>query len=111
MYEIPRKRIVLEEHLELFKSSNTFNTIVEFIDKLNNAVVGVKLTDEVHVSEVSVACQTNLANLFLKGVTKVLELLDKIDEIASASPPIENNQSRFGNPGFRSFIDKLVEVR
>ncbi|TIB68841.1 Phosphotyrosyl phosphatase activator [Wallemia mellicola] len=95
MYEIPRKRIVLDEHLQLFKSSSTFNAIVEFIDKLNNAVVDVKLTDEVHVSD--------------KGVIKVLQLLDKIDEIASASPPIENNQSRFGNPGFRTFIDKLVE--
>lgn len=62
MYEIPRKRIVLDEHLQLFKSSSTFNAIVEFIDKLNNAVVDVKLTDEVHVSDVSVACISNLTN-------------------------------------------------
>lgn len=61
MYEIPRKRIVLDEHLQLFKTSSTFNTIVEFIDKLNKAVVDVKLTDEVHVSEVSVASTSKLA--------------------------------------------------
>lgn len=94
-YAKPTKRIVLDEHLELFKESVTFNTILQYIERLNGAVVDVKLTDEVHMSA---------------GVRKVLGLLDKVDGIVEQTPPIDNKQSRFGNPGFRTFLDKVVEV-
>lgn len=94
-YTEPTKRIVLDEHLELFKQSDTFNALLEYIDRLNGAVVDVKLTDEVHISA---------------GVYKVLSVLDRVDAITEKSPPIDNKQSRFGNPGFRDFLDRVVEV-
>ncbi|TIA96054.1 hypothetical protein E3P92_03503 [Wallemia ichthyophaga] len=94
-YTEPTKRIVLDEHLELFKQSDTFNALLEYIDRLNGAVVDVKLTDEVHISA---------------GVYKVLSVLDRVDAITEQSPPIDNKQSRFGNPGFRDFLDRVVEA-
>lgn len=40
----------------------------------------------------------------------VLSVLDKIEEIARETPPIDNSGSRFGNPAFRTFYDKVKEV-
>ncbi|TIA86786.1 hypothetical protein E3P99_03552 [Wallemia hederae] len=94
-YVQPSKRIVLDEHLELFKQSSTFNRILEYIDRLNKAVVGVKLTDEVHMSD---------------GVHRVLRMLDEVESIAKSTPPVDNKLSRFGNPGFRDFVDRVTEA-
>ena len=41
----------------------------------------------------------------------VLDLLDKIEETAKGIPPVDNKASRFGNPAFRTFYDKVSEVR
>lgn len=46
-----------------------------------------------------------------KGVTAVLDLLEKIAQIAKDIPPVDNAASRFGNPAFRTFYDKVSEVR
>ena len=46
-----------------------------------------------------------------KGVTAVLGLLEKIAQIAKDIPPVDNAASRFGNPAFRTFYDKVTEVR
>lgn len=46
-----------------------------------------------------------------KGVTAVLDVLDKIAQIAKDIPPVDNAASRFGNPAFRTFYDKVSEVR
>lgn len=54
----PRKIILTKEQLEAFQQSKTHETIVGYINALNAAVVGVKLTDECPVSPVrkSVGC-------------------------------------------------------
>ena len=46
-----------------------------------------------------------------KGVTAVLGFLEKIAQIAKDIPPVDNAASRFGNPAFRTFYDKVSEVR
>ena len=46
-----------------------------------------------------------------KGVTAVLGFLEEIAQIAKHIPPVENAASRFGNPAFRTFYDKVSEVR
>jgi len=46
-----------------------------------------------------------------KGVTAVLDILDKISQIAKDIPPVDNAASRFGNPAFRTFYDRVSEVR
>jgi len=40
----------------------------------------------------------------------VLSLLDKVEQIAKDTPPVDNAASRFGNPAFRTFYDKIAEV-
>ena len=51
-YFPPRKVILTKENLEAFQQSKTHETIVSYINALNECVVGVKLTDDVLVSPV-----------------------------------------------------------
>lgn len=37
-------------------------------------------------------------------------ILDSVQEIAKATPPVDNKQSRFGNPAFKTFYDKVGEA-
>jgi serine/threonine-protein phosphatase 2A activator len=53
-YTPPRKYILSKEQLEAFQVSKTYQEIITFIETLNEAVVGVKLTDECDGSEVRV---------------------------------------------------------
>ncbi len=46
-----------------------------------------------------------------QNVQAVLGLLDKVEETAKSIPPVDNKASRFGNPAFRTFYDKVAEVR
>lgn len=38
-------------------------------------------------------------------------MLNEVEEIAKGVPPVDNKASRFGNPAFRTFYDKVSEVR
>ncbi|KAL1948423.1 hypothetical protein VTO73DRAFT_12498 [Trametes versicolor] len=91
----PRKIILTKEQLEAFQQSKTHETIVGYINALNAAVVGVKLTDECPVSP---------------GVQAVLDILERVAETARGIPPVDNKASRFGNPAFRTFFDKISEI-
>ncbi|KAI9060099.1 Phosphotyrosyl phosphatase activator [Trametes sanguinea] len=91
----PRKVILTKEQLEAFQQSKTHETIVSYINTLNECVVGVKLTDDVPVSS---------------AVQAVLDILDRIAETAKGIPPVDNKASRFGNPAFRTFYDKVSEI-
>ena len=44
-FTVPRKAILTKEQLEHFQASQTHRDIVAYIQALNEAVVGVKLTD------------------------------------------------------------------
>lgn len=37
-------------------------------------------------------------------------MLDRVEDIAKATPPVDNKASRFGNPAFRTFYDKVAEA-
>lgn len=37
-------------------------------------------------------------------------MLDEVEEIAKSIPPVDNSASRFGNPAFKTFYDKVQEV-
>ena len=43
-------------------------------------------------------------------MTAVRGVLDRVEELAKATPPVDNKASRFGNPAFRTFYDKVQEV-
>ena len=37
-------------------------------------------------------------------------MLERVLEMANSIPPVDNKASRFGNPAFRTFYDKVQEV-
>ncbi|KAJ7202632.1 Phosphotyrosyl phosphatase activator [Mycena pura] len=94
-FRTPAKAIVTPAQLEFFRTSPTHNDILAYVGALNGAVVGVKL---------SAPCSTS------DGVTAVLRILDTVAETARAIPPVENTASRFGNPAFRTFYDRVAEL-
>jgi len=40
----------------------------------------------------------------------LISILDTILDIAKATPPVDNKLSRFGNPAFKEFYDRVGEV-
>jgi serine/threonine-protein phosphatase 2A activator len=111
-YKIPQRAILSQEQLEYFQTSKTRQEIVSFVESLNESVVGVKLTDECSESTVrnlSRLCELCL-NEFIQGVIAILRILDSVEQIVKHIPPVDNSASRFGNPAFRTFYDKVSEV-
>ena len=40
----------------------------------------------------------------------MLSVLDRVEAIARTIPPVDNKASRFGNPAFKTFYDRVLEV-
>lgn len=57
----------------------------------------------------SVRKKAYFSSLF-QGVDAVLSILDQVEQFAHDAPPVENSGSRFGNPAFKEFYDKVAEV-
>ncbi|TDL27926.1 Phosphotyrosyl phosphatase activator [Rickenella mellea] len=93
-YLVPRKLILTKEQLTAFQDSRTHKEVVSYIETLNGAVVGVKLTDPCEESQ---------------SVRAIISVLDSVEGLARETPPIENSGSRFGNPAFKQFYDKVSE--
>jgi serine/threonine-protein phosphatase 2A activator len=45
-----------------------------------------------------------------QAVQAILGILDEVEKIVQATPPVDNAASRFGNPAFKTFYDKVEEV-
>lgn len=111
-YYIPRKAILTKENLEAFQASETHADIVNYIKTLNESILGVKLSDDCPVSPVwSGFVPITCANKKSQGVIGILSVLDKVERVALDTPPVNNSGSRFGNPAFKTFYDKVAEVR
>ncbi|KAL1921433.1 uncharacterized protein VTP21DRAFT_11149 [Calcarisporiella thermophila] len=93
-FVVPRRKIVTKEDLERFHESSAYNEFVKFIENLNESVKSVKISYQCHESEI---------------ITKLLNLLESIHQICRDIPPVENSKSRFGNPAFRDFYDRVAE--
>lgn len=65
-----------------------------FVNILNEAVKGKKLSDGVPVSSV---------------VEKLVELIEKLSRWVDETPPIDQPQ-RFGNKAFRTWWEKIRDV-
>ncbi|KAF9372137.1 Serine/threonine-protein phosphatase 2A activator 2 [Podila verticillata] len=92
-FVVPRREILTKDDLELFHGSETYASLFEFLDKLNESVVGVVSTAECLQSEV---------------VTGMLEVLDRVNDVSQQYPPESGHESRFGNPAFRKFYDQIA---
>ncbi|KAJ4490067.1 Phosphotyrosyl phosphatase activator [Lentinula aciculospora] len=88
------KALLTPTQLEWFQSSETHQVIVDYVEALNESVVGAKLSDSVDEPP---------------AVKSILRILNRIESIAKSTPPVENSSSRFGNPAFRTFYDKVSE--
>jgi serine/threonine-protein phosphatase 2A activator len=45
-----------------------------------------------------------------QSVLAVVQVLERIEQLVRQTPPVENGKSRFGNPAFRDFYDKVQQV-
>lgn len=94
-FQEPRKRIVSPASLDRFEHSAAFAEVLAFIRVCNTSVVGKTLTEDISISP---ACQT------------VLDILDEVAALRKATPPDASiGSSRFGNPAFRTFYDRIRE--
>jgi len=50
---LPTKRIVSKAHLDAWLTSSTHSELVNFVEELNESVVGIKLSGEIVESDVS----------------------------------------------------------
>ncbi|RXK35674.1 serine/threonine-protein phosphatase 2A activator 2 [Tremella mesenterica] len=94
-YPPPQKCILSQAHLAAFQRSNTHDEIVSYVHELDDSIVGVKLSEAGDGSE---------------RTRPLVNILDEILEIAKATPPVDNKLSRFGNPAFKTFYDKVGEA-
>lgn len=95
VFQPPRKVILTPAQLSCFQASDTHKEIIHYISQLNESVVGVKLGDPCPISP---------------GISALLDLLSEVGAVAKGIPPVQNSASRFGNPAFRTFYDKISEV-
>ncbi|KAJ7713890.1 Phosphotyrosyl phosphatase activator [Mycena maculata] len=94
-FQIPAKAILTPSQLEYFQTCPTHTEILAYISALNESVVGVKLSAECSQSD---------------GVATILSILDVVEATALTIPLVENAASRFGNPAFRTFYDRVSEL-
>ncbi|KAI8821653.1 uncharacterized protein EV422DRAFT_526481 [Fimicolochytrium jonesii] len=91
-FQVPTRSILTSEDLEKFQTSDTHKEILGFIESLSASVRGNTLRTEVPKSET---------------VKKLISILDRLDEWVKEIPPAENAKSRFGNPAFKTWYDRL----
>ncbi|PMD52025.1 Phosphotyrosyl phosphatase activator [Hyaloscypha bicolor E] len=91
-FKKPTRRILSPKDHDLFLSSPTYNLLLAFVFGLTESVVDTPVS-AVKDSDLSPA------------VKNILDILDKVEDVVKRSPPEEQGDSRFGNRGFRDFID------
>ena len=90
----PTRRTIYPFDHDCFLSSPTYSLILSFVFSLSDSAANRK------ISSVSLSC-------IHPSIPKILSILDSIEEIIKSCPPEEQRGSRFGNPAFRQFIDKV----
>ncbi|KUJ22724.1 Phosphotyrosyl phosphatase activator [Mollisia scopiformis] len=91
-FQRPTRRILSPKDHELFLASKTYDLLVAFV---------FGLTDSVIDTPVSVVRDNDLS----PALKTILNILDNVEDVVGRSPPEEQGDSRFGNKGFRDFVD------
>jgi serine/threonine-protein phosphatase 2A activator len=92
----PTRRILSSHDHEIFINSSSYTLIISFVFGLSDAVKDTPVS-AVKVDELRPAVQC------------VLHILDEVEKVVERSPPVDEGGSRFGNKGFRDFIDAIKE--
>ena len=93
-YNHPSRRILSRADHEVFLRSSTYELIVSFV---------FSLADAVQDRPVSSVREADAGPV----ITIILDVLDQVFLTVSQCPPEDQEGSRFGNKGFRDFIDAL----
>ncbi|PQE27053.1 serine threonine- phosphatase 2A activator 2 protein [Rutstroemia sp. NJR-2017a WRK4] len=88
----PSRRILSPRDHDLFLQSPTYDLLLAFV---------FGLTDSVADTPVSAIKDNELS----ATVTTILDILTQVEDVVRRSPPEEQGDSRFGNKGFRDFLD------
>ncbi|CZS98319.1 related to phosphotyrosyl phosphatase activator PTPA [Rhynchosporium agropyri] len=96
IFKKPSRRILSRKDHDLFLASPTYKLVVGFVFSLTESVVDTPAS-AVRDSDLSPAVKT------------ILQILDKVQDVVERSPPEEQGDSRFGNKGFRDFLDLAAE--
>ena len=91
----PIRRILSRHDHDLFLSSPTYTSILSFVFSLSDAAANIKITD-IDISQEH------------SSIREVLNILEHIEDTINDCPPIDQGNSRFGNPAFQQFIDSVT---
>ncbi|KAJ3054942.1 Serine/threonine-protein phosphatase 2A activator 2 [Rhizophlyctis rosea] len=91
-FTTPKRAILTKEDLDRFHNSEAYDKILGFILRLNDSVKGQTLRTESSKSSV---------------VLSLIGLLEELDSWVKGIPPTDDSKSRFGNPAFQAWYDKL----
>lgn len=93
----PAAKVVrTQEDVEAFKGSDAEGLLIGFVLNLNEAVKGKSHRD----------C---LLENQSPAISRLLAMLDRVNEIITAHPPEKTEGRRYGNPAFRQFYAALVK--
>ena len=90
----PARRIIYPFDHDCFLASPTYTLILSFVFSLSESAADRK------ISSVSLSSTH-------PSIPRILSILDSIEKTIESCPPTEQGGSRFGNPAFRQFIDKV----
>ncbi|KAI9151028.1 Serine/threonine-protein phosphatase 2A activator 2 [Blastocladiella emersonii ATCC 22665] len=93
-FRIPERRIITPDDLAHFHASPMYTDLVAFIETCSDAVRNRKVSDDVLVRPV---------------ITDLVRVLNDIDALVDATPAEAEPKSRFGNPAFRLFYDRVQQ--
>lgn len=91
----PSRRILSPADHELFLASPTYDLLLAFVFGLCEAVVD---------KPVSSSSKDSASD----RIKNILTTLDMVEEATRQSPPEDQGDSRFGNPGFRDLLDLVA---
>lgn len=103
---IPRRKILTLHDLERFQSSEALSKYIGFITRLNDKIANQTLSS-VRGNYYSSVGPENGANDGI--ISKLISLLETLSKWVDEIEPHQVGLSRFGNPAFRTWFDKVSE--
>eukprot|EP01137_Pigoraptor_chileana_P031491 Opistho-2@19370 len=94
-YLQPMHEIFTPADVKSFLASEACDSLVAFVTRLGDSVIGKKITDAIVVSPT---------------VQGMIDTLSCMDEYIKDIPPITDHKSRFGNPAFRTWLTKVQDT-